>query len=436
MTCKKILFVVFGLLLSAVAHAALPIQSWTTDNGVKVLFVESHDLPMLDVSVDFAAGSAFDTPKKSGLAGLTQHMLALGAGGLSEDDIAKRLADVGATLGGGFDRDRGGYTLRTLSSARERGQSLAILAKIVQQPDFPAPVLEREKNRAVAGLKEEQARPESIASKTFYQLLYGSHPYALNPSGTIETVQSLSRDDLVAFYRAHYTGSNAVVSLIGDISRAEAEAVAKELTGALSTGSGRSEVPPVVPPSQAQSRTIAFPAKQSHILMGYIGVRRGDPDYFPLFVGNHVLGGGGFTSRLMQEVREKRGLAYSVYSYFEPLQQDGPLTLGLQTKREQTNQAMELARSTLAEFVASGPTEEELRKAKQNIILGFPLRIDSNAKILGYLAMIGFYDLPLTYLDDFVKEVEKVSVTEVKDAFSRRIRPDRLVTVVVGGEAK
>lgn len=436
MTCKKILLAAFGLLLSAAVHAALPIQQWKTENGVKVLFVESHDLPMLDVSVEFAAGSVFDAPQKSGLAGLTRQMLALGAGGLSEDDIAKRLADVGATLGGGFDRDRGGYSVRTLSSAKERGQALSTLAKIVQQPDFPAPVLEREKNRLVAGLKEEETRPESIASKTFYQLLYGSHPYALNPGGRVETVASLSRDDLAAFYRAHYTASNAVVSLIGDISRAEAEAIAKELTGSLPAGSGRDEVPPVTPPAEAESRTIAHPAKQSHILMGYIGVRRGDPDYFPLFVGNHVLGGGGFTSRLMQEVREKRGLAYSVYSYFEPLRREGPLTLGLQTKREQTDQAVDLARRTLADFVAAGPTAEELQKAKQNIILGFPLRIDSNAKTLGYLAVIGFYDLPLTYLDDFVKEVEKVTVKDVKDAFARRIRPDRLVTVVVGGEAK
>lgn len=431
---NRVMLAIAGLLLSAAAHAALPIQHWTTANGVRVYFVESHELPMLDVSVEFAAGSAFDTPEKSGLAGLTRHMLALGAGGLSEDDIARGLADVGANLGGGFDRDRGGYSLRTLSSAKERGQALSLLAKIVQQPDFPAPVLEREKNRLVAGLKEEDTRPEGLVAKNFFRLLYGSHPYALHPGGRVETVQSLGREDLTAFYRAHYTGANAVVSLIGDISRAEAEAIARELAGALPAGSGRSQVPPVTPSAQAETRVLPHPAKQSHILMGAVGVRRGDPDYFPLFVGNHVLGGGGFTSRLMQEVREKRGLAYSVYSYFEPLRREGPYTLGLQTKREQTGEGRELARRTLAEFVAAGPTAEELHKAKQNIVLGFPLRIDSNAKIIGYLSMIGFYELPLTYLEDFVKEVAKVDVKAVKDAYGRRIHPDKLVTVVVGGE--
>lgn len=423
----------FGLLLSAAVQAALPIQHWKTDNGTRVYFVESHDLPMLDISVDFAAGSAHDTAAKSGLASITRHMLALGAGGVSEDDIAKGLADVGASLGGAFDQDRASYTLRTLSSQRERTQSIALLAKILQQPDFPAPILEREKKRTIAALQEEETQPESIAAKAFYRDLYGSHPYGLPPAGKPETVATLTRDDVAAFYRAHYTAGSAVISLIGDVSRAEAEAIAKDLSSNLPAGAGDSAIPPVAQPAKAEQQTIAHPAKQSHILIGDIGVRRGDPDYFPLFVGNHVLGGGGFTSRLMQDVREKRGLAYSVYSYFEPLRQEGPFVIGLQTKREQTTQALEVVRDTLNEFVASGPKAVELEKAKQNIVLGFPLRIDSNAKILGYLAMIGFYDLPLTYLDDFVRHVERVGVRDVKDAFARRVHPDKMVTVVVGG---
>jgi zinc protease len=340
---------------------------------------------------------------------------------------------VGAALGGNFDRDRAGYTLRTLSSQRERAQAVATLAKIIQQPDFPAASLEREKNRVIAALREEDTQPESIAAKTFFQTLYGSHPYGLPPAGKPETVATLTRADVAAFYHARYTAGSAVISLIGDVSRAEAEAIAKELSASLPTGAADGAIPPAAQPAQAEQRTIAHPAKQSHILIGDIGVRRGDPDYFPLFVGNHVLGGGGFTSRLMQDVREKRGLAYSVYSYFEPLRQEGPFVIGLQTKREQTAQALEVVRDTLKEFVAAGPKAVELEKAKQNIVLGFPLRIDSNAKILGYLSLIGFYDLPLSYLDDFVRQVERVGVRDVKDAFARRVHPDRMVTVVVGG---
>jgi zinc protease len=182
---------------------------------------------------------------------------------------------------------------------------------------------------------------------------------------------------------------------------------------------------------------IGHHASQAHIMIGAPGISRDDPDYFPLVVGNHVLGGGGFTSRITDEVRQKRGLAYSAYSYFSPLRREGPFLIGLQTQRDQASEALEVVRGTLREFVAGGPTEQELQAARQNIVGGFPLRMDSNRKIHDYLALIGFYRLPLTYLDDFVRNVEQVTVAAVHDAFRRRVDPDRMVTVVVGpGEVK
>ncbi len=183
---------------------------------------------------------------------------------------------------------------------------------------------------------------------------------------------------------------------------------------------------------EAGIKKIAHPATQSHILMAYPGLRRDDPDYFPLLVGNYILGGGGFVSRLMQEIRQKHGLAYSVYSYFAPFKEQGPFQIGLQTKKEQADKALKLTQDVLSDFVTNGLTESELIAAKQNIVGGFPLRIDSNQKIIGYLAMIGFYDLPLTYLGDYIKAVEAVTVAQIKDAFQRRIKPEGLVTVVVG----
>ena len=170
-------------------------------------------------------------------------------------------------------------------------------------------------------------------------------------------------------------------------------------------------------------------------MIGAPGVARGDPDYIALFVGNHVLGGGGFVSRITEEVRQKRGLAYSASSYFYPLRREGPFVISMQTRRDQAAQALEVARATLAAFVKGGPTAEELEAAKRNIVDGFPLRIDSNRKIHDHLAMIGFYRLPLTYLEDFVKSVERVSAAEIRDAFRRRVDPARMVTVVVAGDA-
>ncbi len=428
---------IFGMLalsLAGIAQAALPIQHWQTGNGARVYFMESRGLPLLDVSVEFDAGARRDAPAQAGLASLTAQTLSLGAGGLAEETISNRLADVGAQLAATFEPDRAGMTLRTLSSERERKQSLDLMAKVLQQPDFPAAAIEREKARITAGLKEEETQPGPIGEKAFYAALYGAHPYGLPGTGKIETLATLQRQDVAAFHQRHYVAEAAVISLVGDVSRAQAESIAEQL----SAGLPRSTAPlpalaEITPPAQGETRRIPHPATQSHILLGTPGMSRSDPDYFALYLGNYILGGGGFASRLTEEVREKRGLAYSVYSYFLPLAQPGPFQIGLQTKQEQSQQALEIVRATLSRFVTEGPTQDELRRAKLNIAGGFPLRIDSNKKILGYLALIGFYQLPLNYLDEFASKIEKVTLEEVKSAFRRRIVPERMITVIVGG---
>lgn len=426
-----ILLVLFTGVYSGQVFATLPIQHWQAASGAQVYFVQSRDLPILDISVDFSAGSSTDTPDKSGRAGLVLHLMDLGAGGLSEDQISKALADVGAQLGAHFDQDRAGIMLRTLSSARERKQALDIFSRVIQHPEFPENALEREQARVIAGLKEADTKPEVIADRALMKMLYGGHPYGLRGSGEIDTVKALRRDDLVNFYRSNYTAGNAVIAIMGDVSRAEAAEIAESLTKDLPQGGPKDVLPPVSLPAPEIKR-ILHPATQSHILLAYPGLQRDDPDYFPLLVGNHVLGSGGFTSRLMEEIRQKRGLAYSVHSSFAPLKEEGPFEIGLQTRKEQSEEALALTQKVLSDFVANGPTEKELNAAKQNIIGSFPLRIDSNKKIVGYLALIGFYKLPLTYLDDYIKAVGKVTVAEIKDAFQRRIDPKGMVTVVVG----
>lgn len=414
------------------ANATPSIQYWQSSSGAKVLFVENHDIPMLDVAVSVPAGSSFDTAEKSGLAGLTHHLLDLGAEGLSEDDISRGTADIGAQLGGSFDQDRAAVSLRTLSSATERSKALEIMARVLQQPVFPEAVLNREKTRALAALKEAETKPESIADKAFQHAVYGTHPYALSASGEIASVDKITQADVREFYRGHYRARAAVVAIMGDVTRVEAEAIAVQLTEKLDQGDVPAPPPAVNQEIAASEQRIPHPAKQSHILVGEPGMSRTDPDYFPLYVGNYILGGGGFVSRLMQEVREKRGMAYSVYSYFMPLKQTGAFQMGLQTKKEQTDSALQIVRATLAEFIAVGPTEKELLAAKQNIIGGFPLRIDSNRKILDYLSLIGFYDLPLTYLDDFTRNVEQVTVPQIRAAFAKHVNPQAMATVIVG----
>jgi zinc protease len=428
---KKLLLGLALLVSALAAHAGVKIQHWTAPSGARVYFVESRELPIVDIQVDFSAGAAYDPRDKSGVSGLTRGLLEAGAGDMDEERIAGRLVDIGARLSGSADLDRAGLSLRTLSSLRERDAAVDLMRTLLQQPTFPAEVLAREKARTIAGIRESDTRPASMAAKRFSAALYPDHPYGANAS--VESVTRITRDDLAAFHRAHYGARRAVVSIIGDMSRAEAEAIAVRLTDGLPQAQPDDGIPEVKLPVRATVR-IAHPASQAHIYLGLPGMRRGDPDYFPLLVGNYTLGGGGFVSRLMKEVREKRGYAYSVYSYFQPMRQAGPFQVGLQTKREQAGAALAVVEATLDEFVKQGPTQEEVKAAKRNLVDGFALRLDSNRKILEYLAVIGFYGLPLTYLDDFPRQVEAVTATQIRDAFQRKVKAEHIVTVIVAGE--
>ena len=431
---KKIQYLItfFVTLLAFNANAAVKIQHWQTSSGSQVYFVENHDLPILDMSVNFPAGSSRDTKQTSGVAGVTKYLMTLGADGMNEEAITNQFADIGAILGGELDLDRAAFKLRTLTS--EQAKALTIFNKILHKPDFPQAILEREKTRIVAGLQEAATQPESISNKAFMQAMYGAHPYSLDESGEISTINAMKRDDLVAFYQQYYTAKSAVIALIGDMTETQARAIAEDVSKGLPQGAAIPKIAAVTLPQAPNTQNIAHPASQAHILLGYPGIKRGDADYFPLYVGNYILGGGGFVSRLTEEVREKRGLVYSVYSYFMPMGELGPFQVGLQTKKEQAGDALKVVNETIAKFMQNGVTEKELKAAKSNIIGGFPMRIDSNSKILDYLSIIGFYQLPMTYLDHFNIEVAKVTAAQIKDAFNRRVKPANFVAVTVGAQ--
>jgi zinc protease len=432
MKAVRFLIVLVTVFTVHAAHAAVKINHWQTATGAEVYFVENHDLPIVDLSVNFPAGSARDTAAKSGVAGMTQHMLAIGADGLNEEQITNQFAEIGAVLSGSMDADRASVKLRTLTS--EKAKALALFTKVLHKPDFPQNELEREKARLIAGLKEAETQPESITDRAFMKALYGSHPYALDDSGELATVPTITRDDLRVFYQQYYTAKSAVIAMMGDLTETQAREIADQLAAGLPQGPAIGKLPEVTYPAAASLQKIAHPATQAHIQIGYPGIKRGDADYFPLYVGNYVLGGGGFVSRLTNEVREKRGLVYSVYSYFMPMAELGPFEIGLQTKKEQADEALKVVNETVAKFIQEGPTEKELKDAKANLIGGFPMRIDSNGKILDYLSMIGFYKLPLTYLEDYNKAIAKVTTQQVKDAFARRVKPENFVTVIVGAQ--
>jgi zinc protease len=241
-------------------------------------------------------------------------------------------------------------------------------------------------------------------------------------------------DEVRDYYNRYYVANNAIVAIVGALSRAQAEALAEVLTANLKTGERAPELPPV-PETSKQVVQVDHPSTQTHVWMGQVGMKRADPDYFPLYVGNHALGGSGLVSLLSEEVREKRGFAYSVYSYFSPMRVPGPFQMTLQTRNSQANEASRVMRETAQKFIEDGITEEQLTASRQNITGGFALRLDSNKKLAQYLSMIGFYDLPLDYLNTFNDHVEAVTMQDVKDAFKRRVKVEDMVTVIVGPES-
>jgi zinc protease len=423
-----------GLLMPALGQGQPVAVHWTTPAGARVQFVASRAVPMIDIAVEFAAGSAYDPVAKPGTAALAHALLKAGAGnGLqrwSEDELAAAFDDVGAIPGGTLDRDRASVQLRTLSNDVERRRAVAALAAMLQQPVFPAAALERERARLVARLREAESQPGTLADRRFYAALYEAHPYGR--VATAETVAAIERDDIVRFYRQHYSADRAVVTILGDLSADAARELAAQLTGALPARGDAGELPRVALPPGAGRIDVAHPAQQAHVLVGVPALARDDPDYFPLLVGNYVLGGGGFVSRLTRDIRDEHGFAYSVYSYFLPLAQPGPFQIGLQTRRDQAEAAIARVRTVVAEFLATGPTAAELANAKASLAGGFPLRIDSNRKLLTEWATVGFYRLPERWLADFPARVEGVTAADVRAAFARRVQPERFVTVVVG----
>ncbi len=433
-------FLIFLLsFLPALAWAGIPIQNWTHANGAQVYLVEAKTIPMLDVQVDWMAGSVGDPANKLGLASLTAGMIDKGSRlqgrVVLESEISDRLADLGASLSFSSAAEKASMRLRTLSDPSRRDALVQLTAEVLRAPLFDAKILEREKARIIASIKEADLKPEVILSKEFDRQIYGQHPYG--QAITVATIQAIHINDIKSFYASRYAVKDAKITIVGDITKTEADRLVAQL---MSTLPARAKVVTVAPPvelfdkkvSGGQVIKIPHAAQQAHISMGMPTIARKDPDYFPMLVGNYVLGGGGFVSRLMKEVREKRGLAYSVYSYISPGRQVGPYVAGMQTKKEQADLAVNVMKQTIAEFIASGPTDAELAIAKSNLINGFPLRIDSNRKILDNVASIAWNDLPLDTLDTWTAQVQSVTKEQILAAYKKHLDMDKLVTVIVG----
>jgi zinc protease len=421
--------------LTTTVNANPEIEHWRTTNGTRVYFVPAPELPIVDIRIIFNAGAARDEDDP-GVAIMTNGLMAEGAGGLTSDQLAEQFESIGAQFGNSAQRDMAILSLRTLSEKKVFDAAVKTLTTILTQPDFPKKAFERERSRLLTTLKRHKQSPSKQADEAFYNAIYAKHPYRSQPTGTEAGINGLTTEKLKAYYDKYYVGSNAVLAIVGDLSHADAQKLAETLMGKLPEGQPADDLPKVDALSTSSEIRINHPSAQTHILVGQPGMKRGDPDYFTLYVGNHMLGGSGLVARLSNEIREKRGLAYSTYSYFMPMRENGPYTFGLQTKNESAEEALTVLRETIGKFITEGPTAEELDASKKNITGGFALRISSNKKIIDYIGMIGFYQLPMDYLDTFNARIQAVTIDDIKKAYQKRIHLDRMVTVMVGGNVQ
>ncbi len=432
-TVKRLvaIFIMFTAVIYSSQLLATPdIQSWQS-NGARVLFVPAKSIPILDVRITFDAGSARDDGL-SGLAVLTNGLLAEGAAGKTSQQIAEAFESVGAEFDNDALRDMALLSVRSLVDERYLKPALKMFRQVLTQPDFPQEAFERELNRMKVSVRASEQSPADIASKAFYKAIYGDHPYASPVAGSMESLNKITTEDVNRFYRQYYVAANAVVTIVGDIDRKQAEVIARDLVAALPAGEKAPLIAEPEPLTEAKTIHIEYPSSQSHIYVGQLGVKRGDKDYFALYMANHPFGGSGFSSRLVEVIREQKGLAYSVYSYFSPMREAGPFMMGMQTRNDQAEQALALLNSELKKYLRDGPTEEELIASKSNITGSFPLNLDSNSKLMGYISMMGFYNLPLDYLEHFIENVKAVTRSQINDALKRRLDADKMVTVIVG----
>jgi zinc protease len=430
MKFKRYIAVVL-VVFSSSSFAVAKIENWQTPKGSRVYFVQTDALPMVDIQVIFDAGSARDG-EKFGLSSFTTNLLDSGAGKWNAEEIAQRFESVGANFGTNSSIDNASVTLRTLTEKPLFDKAIETTRVILSNPTFAKTDFAREKNRTLAALKQREESPADLANLTFYKAIYGDHPYAHPNLGVLQTVEKFTDKDVKNFYKTYFTASNAIVVLVGNLSKAEAENTANLLVSDLPEGEKPAPLPDVLALTKATTQNLDFPSTQTHVLVGLTGTYRKDPDYFPLYVGNHILGGGSLVSKLFDEVREKRGLAYSASSGFMPLLKNGVFVASLQTRNDQTAQALDVLNQTLSDFVKNGVTDTELTAAKANIVGGFPLKFDSNKELANYVAMIGFYQMPLDYLDSFQQNVQNVTKEQISDAFKRRVDLNLLQTVTVG----
>lgn len=426
-------FILAFALLPLSVQAAVDIQRWTTPEGTQILLVERHENPIVDMEISFkGAGSVFDGKESKQVAEFTAALLTDGTKSLDEEAFNEKANDIAADIGSGSSQETASVRLRSLSKTDNLKATLALANEALTAPRFDPAVLARRQMQAVTALQQQETTPGFTATRAFTMLVYPSHPYGSGAYVTAERLQSVTLEDIRAFHRTRYGKDNAVVAIVGDVSRRQAENMVQMVLKGLPDKSKAGRAIPPVSQHPAQRVDLPFAGEQAQIILGMPLMTRHDPDYYALVAGNYILGGGGFDSRLMKRLRDQKGYTYGVYSRLEPLTEAGLFSISYSTQKKNAAASLADVKAVVTQFIAEGPSESELKQAKANIIGSFPLRFDSNEKLLDYLSLIGVYDLSSSYLQDYPQAIEQLTVAQIKEAWQRRVKFDNLHTVVVG----
>ena len=421
----RVLIPAFAACLAFTAAHAVEFQRWKTADGVTITLVERHELPIVNMQITFK-GAGQIAEHKPDLAAFTATMLSSGTEKYGEEALRDESNRIGVTVSAAAGPENTTISFASLSRRQNLSDGLKLVNQIIAHPKFDPAVLIRTKGQALTSLKQSLSDPGFLAGRAVTLLNYGSHPYANSARSSEESINGITLEDLSQFHRSHYAKNNAYVAIVGDIDRRQAEKTAA------AQATTRTEIPEI-PNNSGRRQDIPFDGKeQASVIMGLPLIVRQDPDRYALAVGNYILGGGGFDSRLMKKLRDEKGLVYGVSSSLSPMTRKGPFSIAFSTKKDSAEDALAAARAVLADFIAEGPTEAELKQAKDNIVGSFPMTFDTNAKTVAIAANVGANNLPLDYYDTYTAHIEAVTAEQVREVWRRRFNPQELNVVVVG----
>lgn len=422
-------------LTTAALAADISPARFTTSNGMTVLVLEQHFLPIVEIHALVKVGSAQDPPEKAGLSNLVASLLDEGTTTRTSKQLAEQIDFVGGSLGAHAGEDFSTASVRVLQKDIDLG--FILLADILQHPTFPKQEFERVRSQIQGELSSDNDDPGHVAMKAFNQLIFQNHPYRWPVSGTEETLKKITLADVQNFYAKEYLPNQVILTIVGDVTVEQATALVQTHFG--SWKKGPVQLRPVKKPAAIDKKVVQLIEKdltQSTILVGHLGISRTNPDFYAVTVMNHILGAGGFSSRLMDSIRDKQGLAYGITSHYDARAMPGSFWINLQTRTETTNQAITNVLSEMAAIREAPVTDQELAEAKAFLMGSFPLRLDSTAKMAQVLSQVEFYGLGFGYFSQYTKWIERVTKEDVQRVARQYLNPQHYALVVVGNIVK